>query len=95
MGGAAGVFDGAAGGKAGGEDEAGAGGEGREVILGEPGGGFEKVRGDGIGVEELGDGFGGKVDLGDFSQDDTGDDFFAEGNEDEVTRSEFEVGRIG
>lgn len=63
--------------------------------MGEPGGGFEKVRGDGIGVEELGDGFGGKVDLGDFSQDDTGDDFFAEGNEDEVTRSEFEVGRIG
>lgn len=53
------------------------------------------MSGDGIGVEELNDGFGREVDFGDFFQDEAGDDFFAEGNEDDVARHKRNLGRIG
>ncbi len=39
---------------------------------------------DGIGVEEFNDGLGREVDSGDFLRDDTGDDAFAEGDEDDM-----------
>lgn len=51
--------------------------------------------GDGIGVEELNDRFGREVDFGDFFQDEAGDDFFAEGNEDDVARHKRNVRGIG
>jgi len=89
------VFDGAAGGETGGEHEIRAGREGRKVVICEPGDGFQEVSGDGIGVEELDDRFGWEVNFGDFFQDEAGDDFFAEGNEDDVARHKRNLGGIG
>lgn len=53
------------------------------------------MRGDGEGVEEFCDRFGWKVDFGDFFRDDTGDDLFSEGDEDNVARHKRNLGGIG
>lgn len=53
------------------------------------------MRGDGVGVEQFHDGLGGEVDFRDFFQDEAGDDFFAEGDEDDVAGLEGEVRGIG
>ena len=48
----------------------------------------------GKGVEKAGDGLGGEVDVFDLAEDDTEDGAAAEGDHDDVTGEEFEVGRI-
>lgn len=51
--------------------------------------------GKGNGVDDFDDGFGGEIDFGDFSQDNTGDSAFAEGNENDVAGEELLTERIG
>lgn len=56
---------------------------------------FDEVEGNGIGVEEFGDGFGREIDFGDFFEDEASDDFFAEGDEDDMAGHKRDVRGIG
>ncbi len=56
--------------------------------MGEPEDGFQEVSGEREGGEDFRDGFGGEIDVGDGAEDDTGDGFFTQGDEDELTGAE-------
>lgn len=51
--------------------------------------------GDGRGVEKFDDRLGREVDFRDFSRDEACDDFFAEGDEDDVARHKRNIRGIG